>query len=156
MRAVQLLLLENDRFEDISMNRPIGRALGLAALLAITVSGCDSDLPTVPTPTGEQITETFTGTVAKAGQSTHPFSATMQGPVTATLNSLAPDSSIVVGMTLGTWAYEACSIVVSNPTAKVNSVVIGTATAPVNLCFALYDVGSVTEPTTYSVTVTHY
>jgi len=76
--------------------------------------------------------------------------------VTATLNSLAPDSSIVVGMTLGTWAYEACSIVVSNPTAKVNSVVIGKATAPVNLCFALYDVGSVTEPTTYSVTVTHY
>jgi hypothetical protein len=138
------------------MNRPIDWVFAIAVLLVLSLSACSSETPTSPTTTEGKVTETFSGTVATGGASTNTFTANAAGPVIATLTALSPESTTSVSLTLGTYAYEVCSAVVTNNNAKVNSVTVGTATSKVNLCLYVADGGNVTETTSYTVTVSHY
>jgi hypothetical protein len=143
-------------FKEACMNRPISWALAVAVIWAVSLSGCSSTTPISPTPTGQKVTETYSGTIVKGGAQTHTFAATAAGAVTATLNSLAPDSTIAVSITLGTWSDGLCSAVVTNNNAKVNSVTVGMATSTANLCLYVADIGNISQDTTYNVTVTHF
>jgi len=49
-----------------------------------------------------------------------------------------------------------CIPTIVNGTAKLNSVMVGLATAKVTLCVRVFDVGSITAATSYTVTVEHY
>ena len=136
------------------------RRLLAAVLLACVVAACDDEPvvtpPTTPTPT---VTETFSGTVSQSGGTTHSFSVSVGGTVTATLKTVAPDSTLVVGFSMGNWnsVSSTCSIVLANDFATQGAVLTGGLTGAANLCVRVYDVGNVQAGTTvsYSIEVVH-
>lgn len=139
------------------MTRPIARALAVAALLAITALACDETTPATPTPTPpvENVTETFSGTVAPQGSALHTFQVKAAGTVTTTLTAVGPDSTLTLGLSVGVWDGFICGSVIGSQTAQLGSVFIGTATAPIYLCVTVYDAGTVVESATYTVQVVH-
>jgi hypothetical protein len=110
--------------------------------------------PTTPTPT-EKVTETFTGTLNAGETSVHGFSAAA-GVVTTRLTDIAPDNTITLGIAVGAIDGVSCLPTIVNETAKLDSVMVGLATASVTLCVNVFDVGSITAATSYTVTVEHY
>ena len=124
---------------------------------ACAAAGCGNNQTTTPTTptTPTSVTETFSGTVTKNGAVTHTFTSSAAGTVQATLTSLSPDSSIAIGLSLGTWNGATCAIVLANDKAILTSVVTGTVSAVGALCVRLYDVGNLSGPASYEVLVTH-
>ena len=109
---------------------------------------------------GTGSTEIFTGTLSQNGAFQHIFTTTTLGAVTVSITGLAPNSSQIVGLSLGVWTGTQCSTSpqtggASNDTATVGSSITLNATAGGNLCARLYDVGFVTTPVLYTVTITH-
>jgi hypothetical protein len=98
-------------------------------------------------------TETFTGALNTNGAASSPFTAKTGGTVTATLTTVAPDATIVVGIFLGTWTGSACQVVVANDNAVQGAVISGTVTSAASLCVRIYDVGKVVSPVNYTITV---
>jgi hypothetical protein len=136
------------------------RGLLLVGVLATGVAACgSSSTPTTTTPTPttpNPITEPpFTGTLKTNGAMTFPFAATAGGTVVATLNTLAPDATVGIGLSIGTWTGSACQVVVANDNALPTAAIAGTVTAAASLCLRVYDAGRLTAPTDFSVTVVH-
>ena len=131
----------------------------LAALVAaaLSMSACGSNPPTTPTPVPpSSVTDTFSGTLTVNGASSFPFSVSSQGAVYLTLTSVA-DSSVIVGMSLGTWSVTGiCSAVLSNDAAVQGVSITGSATNIGTLCARVYDVGKVVSPVDYQITVVHF
>jgi hypothetical protein len=139
------------------MRRSISTLL-LLATLATGAAGCNDDTPETPTtPTNPTtpltFTETFTGTLNTNGAASSPFTAKTGGTVTATLTTVAPDATVAVGIFLGTWTGSACQVVVANDNALQGAIVSGTVTSAASLCVRIYDVGKVTAPLNYTITV---
>lgn len=136
--------------------------LRLAAVLLppVLAAGCgDSilDQLTQPTPTPVIVTDTFAGTLTRNGATSHPFPVTSTGggEVLATLKAVLPDTSTVVGLSLGTWNGTACQAVISNDRATVPVSLLGRATTTGTLCVRIYDVGTIAEPQSYEIEVVH-
>jgi len=143
------------------MRRLTHRPLVAAALAALTLLGvaCGSSTtttattPTATTPT----TETFSGTLAASNGHTYPFTTAI-GTITLTLTSVAPDSTVPLGLSLGTWTGAACTVGTGlfNDVARQGLVITGQATAAASLCARVYDgSGQITAPTTYVITIVH-
>ena len=131
-----------------------GTVLLMGALLA---AGCDNTVddnggPTGPDPT---VTETFTGTLTVNGALTHTFTVAGSGLVTATLTTVTPTITIPVGLALGTWNGTNCQITLPKDDAVQGNAVIGQVSAATTLCARIYDVGKLTEPLGYTITVVH-
>lgn len=129
----------------------------IAALLACAFSAaaCNNTTTTPTTPTtATSYTDTFTGTLNKNGASNFQFSVAAAGAVFATLSSVA-DSSVQVGLSLGTWNGVSCTIILANDNAQQGTTVSGTASGVGTLCARVYDVGKVTTPLDYQITVIH-
>lgn len=132
------------------------RVTFLAMALAVGAAACSSDTPTTSTPTTPvTVTDTFTGTLNQNGAASYSFTTAASGNVTAMLTTLAPDSALIVGLSLGTWSAGSCQIVLANDKATQFSTVVGTASAAGNLCVRVYDVGNVAAPATYEIQVNH-
>ncbi len=131
------------------------RTLTLTALVAVAAAcGDDATTPTTPTPP-VTVTETFSGSVTRNGAATHTFATQASGTVTATLTTLAPDSALVIGLSLGTFNGSACQLVITKDDATQGTVVTGGVSTLGNLCVRVYDVGNITDPITYDITVVH-
>ena len=125
-------------------------------IAALSLAACnDNTATTTPTTPATTTTETFTGTLTVNGAKTHQFASTSRGSVTATLTSLAPDSTATIGVALGTWNGTSCAIFLPNDQATVGSILLATVSGVGNLCLRVYDVGKLTAPATYSVDVKH-
>jgi len=128
-------------------------ALLLAALVA---SACSTDETTsIVAPTPVQQTDTFGGTIGVNGATTFQF-ASNRGAVTATLSSVAPDSTVVIGVSLGTWNCVTGSNALPHDQAVQGSIIYGTVNATGSLCVRVYDVGKILEPVTFEVVVVHF
>jgi hypothetical protein len=128
-----------------------------AVLAAALLSWACDDNATPVTPTTDPTTfETFSGELTINGARAFPFS-TLAGRVTATLTSLGPDSPVVVGFSLGIWSNSVCSTsaALSIDSAVQGSVIIGEAGTAGSLCARIYDVGNLTEPLPFVLTVEH-
>ena len=150
--------------------RPRGRVLtGLALVTAaMAATGCGNNTVSTPSTTPPtSVTDTFEGTLTVNGAITQPFVVQTAGTVTATFTSLDPSSVVVngetsdtvVGLSLGTWNGLVCTIgapTLANDKAKVGVALTASATATGNYCVRVYDSGSLTQPTAYQLTVTHY
>src|SRR5258708_6142499 len=69
-----------------------------AVALAFGAAACGSDTPTTPTTTTPvTVTDTFAGTLTANGAASYTFTTAASGTVTATLATLSPDTSLVVG-----------------------------------------------------------
>jgi hypothetical protein len=130
--------------------------LHFVLLLAAAASACGSSTPTPITPTTPStIQETFNGTLTKSAGATHPFAVSRSGAVTAVLTSIAPDSTLVVGLSLGTWNGTACQAVLAKDNATQGSSLLGSASTVGNLCVRIYDVGNLVGSITYQIDVVH-
>jgi hypothetical protein len=129
---------------------------GLLLLAILSAPGCgDSTIPTVPITPSVPTTETFAGTITVNGAATHQFVTTSRGALAATLTSIGPDSTSVIGVSVGTWNGTACQIILANDQTTQGATVIGQVSGVANLCVRVYDVGKLTGPATYSVDVSH-
>jgi hypothetical protein len=127
------------------------------ALLAGACSSVYDDLPTTPDPV--TVTDTFTGTITVNGAATHPFATAATGSVVATITSLGDNPPAKVGFLLGTYSGTTCTLATGalfNDNAVVTTVITGTvSTLNGSLCVRIYDVGAMTEPVPYTITVAH-
>lgn len=140
------------------MQRSLCGWLLVVAGLAAAVAACGGNSPTIPTsPTNPtMVTDTFNGRLTRNGAVTHSFTAAAAGSVSVTLSDLAPDSTLLVGMSLGTWNGAACTLVIANNSATKGTALSGTINSAGNYCVMLNDAGAtINDPVTYTVTVTH-
>jgi hypothetical protein len=129
----------------------------LVLMVAATAcgNGDNNSTPTTPdqTPT---ITEPFEGVLGLNGAFTHPFTVAGATTITAQLISLSPDSTLTVGLALGTWNGSICQIVLSNDTTKQGDVVQGATQSAGNFCVRIYDAsGILTQAQAYFIEVFH-
>jgi len=133
--------------------RPLIVILSLG-VLALGVAACgddiDSSIPTTPDPR----TTTFTGTIGRNDAETQLFDTARSGSVIARLTALAPDETISIGVSLGTWNGNTCQILLAKDDTKLNGVVSGTVSNATTLCLRVYDVGAIVETATYTIDVT--
>ena len=73
----------------------------------------------------------------------------------AKITAVTPDTSSVVGLSLGTWNGTACQSVISNDRATVPASLLGRATSTGTLCVRIYDVGALSGPQDYELRVVH-
>src|SRR5436190_23580121 len=96
-----------------TMFRLLARSLVLIAIGALTTSACSdntlSQLAAASATTSNPSTDTFTGTLSKNGAFTHIFTIQTLGAVTVTIVGLSPDTTQIVGLSLGVWNGTACS-----------------------------------------------
>ena len=129
-----------------------------ALILACTAAaGCGDDdtLPTEPIETPVQISESFTGSITINGAFTHTFVTGRAGQATATLTSLSPDSAAVVSFVFGTWNGQYCQAILFKDDSTTGASLTGNASLGA-FCVRVADVGRLTAPTDYSITVSHF
>jgi hypothetical protein len=132
------------------------QAVGFVFALALAAGACSSDtqVPPAPTPVPASITDTFTGTLTVGGTSAQPFIVQQTGHVTVTLNSMDP--SVPVGVGIGTPSTGGCALVnrqspvVAGPSPALSGIALKGS-----LCVTVYDIGNLTSPATYTLTVFH-
>jgi hypothetical protein len=128
----------------------------LAVAFALAAVACGNNNPTTPTPTTPAtVTDTFAGTLTANGAASYTFTTAVSGQVTATIATLSPDATLIVGLALGTWNGNACQVVLSKDQATQLSFLIGQASQASTFCVRIYDVGNVTDPATYELQVNH-
>src|SRR5436190_21727922 len=129
-------------------------ALVLTAALAQVACSEDINVASPSPEPGNPVTEAFTGTLTLNGAVTHPFSVTRSGSIRASIDSLAPDSAVTIGFSLGTWNGVACQTVISNDSATLGTVIVGVADREGRLCVRVYDAaGTLPQSTDYGLTV---
>ena len=126
----------------------------------VTGWGCNTAATsalTTTTPTAVTTTDVFTGTLNMNGAASYSFVTQAAGSVVATLISLGPDSSLSVGISLGTWNGTGCSIQtgIFNDVAPQGSILTGNVGGAGTLCVRLYDIGKITDPLAFTVNVVH-
>jgi hypothetical protein len=134
----------------------------LITAIVLTGAACGDDTPTGPSaPEPVEVTELFPaeapGTLARNGGDTHIFAVQQAGTITVSLTTLAPDSTALIGLALGSWNGFACSQTIVKDDATQGSSILGTATSTGNYCVRVYDAtGALAQPVEYQVTVRHF
>ncbi len=132
----------------------LSAAVAGASLLAL-LTGCSSTTSPTATPTAAPtVTDTFTGTLAQGGSAAYNFTLASDGTVTITLASLAPQSTITMGVGLGTPGTTGCVVASTQENVKVG-VPIQTSLTAGAYCLTFYDLGNMTSADTYTLTVLH-
>jgi hypothetical protein len=128
-------------------------SVALSCLLSLAAcGGTTQDATPAPTTT---ITDPFSGAINKNGSVTFNFTVTAPGTITVTLTSLAPISTLAVGMILGTWDGSVCTAALSDDNSKVNDQLVGTTATGGAFCVRVYDVGNLTDTEQIAITVAH-
>ena len=130
----------------------------LFIIVILTAPACsdNNNTTTTPTPTTPPpTTDTFSGTLSRNGAFTHQFVVVAAGSITATLTTVAPDSTTAIGFSLGTWNGSACQIVLANDKAAQGASILGTASGAGNYCARVYDVGNVVGTVSYEIQIVH-
>jgi hypothetical protein len=139
-------------------------------VLALT-AGCGNN-PTEPTPVST--TETFTGTLQPLGVDFKTFTINYSLSTTdlsvsvrtlATVANATPVTGITIGVGLGTVTGNTCSMQLQTPVATLGQELFAPNGASAgNYCVQIFDcptgstgcTSTLTEPVTYSLTVSHY
>ena len=137
----------------------MSRLISLSALIfaCAVAAGCGDDdaAPTTPVETPVQINETFSGTLNLNGAVTHTFPTDRAGQATVTLTSLSPDSAAIVSFVFGTFNGQYCQAILWKDDATQAQNLVGNASQGV-FCVRIADIGRLTAPTDYTITVAHF
>jgi hypothetical protein len=136
---------------------------GIGALGCILASlGCGGSTTTAPSATAQTYTEVFTGNVTQGAVSfgtdnQNHFTVHVAGNITATITKLAPLSTITIGLALGVYdaSTSTCSLQLFGDAAKLNLALAASVGVAGELCVGVYDVGNITDPVDYEVTILH-
>ena len=119
-------------------------------------AGCGDDpTPTTPVDIPVQITEDFQGSINLNGAVTHVFVTERAGQASATLTSLSPDSAAIVSFMFGTWNGQYCQVILVKDDATQAQNLVGNASQG-SFCVRIADIGRLTAPTDYVITVAHF
>jgi hypothetical protein len=134
-------------------SRNARRTISSAVCIPLLVLGAACGNPTAPS---NQI-DTFTGTLAPPANGvpkslSFPFTS-KTGTVTVTLVSLAPSTTVAVGLAIGTVEGTTCLSLEENQFAVANSIVLQDTLPGGKYCAAIFDVGYITETVTFAFTV---
>ncbi|MCU1386215.1 MAG: hypothetical protein JWL71_4912 [Acidobacteria bacterium] len=140
-----------------SRRRRVGGCV-IASLFLISAMACTgSNSTTATAATSTRTSDTFSGTVAVGGHDVHNFSAAAAGTIDVTLTAVTPASTAVMGISVGLAGDGGCSALagasvqaVAGSAAQLSGIVtLGT------LCVDVHDVGTLSAPVGYTVTVVH-
>lgn len=132
---------------------PLGLSL---SLLAVATAGCGGSLTNQEiTGPGGTVTETFAGTLNPNGGSTHVFTVSGRGTITARLTAVGDDNTRVVGLALGNWNNNACQLAAANDNSYLESALAATVSAAGTICARVYDSKGVPDATSYTLVVVH-
>ena len=99
--------------------------------------------------------QSFSDSLNVNGARTHSFAVDRAGAVSAQIKTLS-DQAATFGVSLGTFNGSACTIIISNTAAVLNTTVTGTAQSTGQFCVWVNDVGKLTAGIDYTIDVTHY
>jgi len=134
------------------------RRIGLTAVLlgaALTWFGCD-DAATTTSPTATSpVTELFSAQFVPGGSASRSFTAAAAGTVSLTLSQLGPPADLVVGFGVGIPQANGsgCYLTRSVNTGAASSPQLTTSVDAGTYCVRLYDLGTMTSPTAFTVTI---
>jgi len=131
-------------------------AAAVVPVLALTLgAGCNK-----ATPSPILVTETFTGTLQPLGLDFKTFTvkyALSATDLSVVVNSLTPLSSITIGVGFGVVSGATCAVQISNAATPIGQEqFVPSGASAGTYCIQIYDVNTVTEAVTYSMTVKHY
>ena len=141
-----------------------------AAVLTILMGsvGCggssSSDSSGTTTPSAVTYTDIFTGRVdplpATANYGTdngNHFTVHAAGNISVALTKLSPLSTVTLGLGLGVYdaSTSTCSLQLTSDAAKLNLVLSASVGVAGEICVGVYDVGNLSAPSDYEVTITH-
>jgi hypothetical protein len=132
---------------------------GFLGLLLVAATACGGSTTTGPSG---QVTpptvDVFTGTLAPGGLNVHPFTvARNNGTLEVTLTRVST-ANLQIGLGVGTPSGTACTFLTGaslRTGASTTPQLSGTSDAG-SFCIGVFDVGTLTEAVTYSVTISHY
>lgn len=132
-------------------------AIAAAGFLALAACSKNSATPTSPSAPAIT-TDTFSATIAQQGSVTHQFKVAASGQVTVTLTSVAPLSTMALG--IGWMTSDGTNCVTTqtqNDNARTSTTALQGFAVAGNYCIRVYDSGNVPGSTTvtYTVTVEH-
>lgn len=135
-------------------------ALCAAAGLAFSAIGCGNDdsSPTTPTstPAAPSITERYVGTLGVGATGFYSFPVSQSGTVNVTLTRVSGDDGApALGMGLGTPSGFDCSIRVSTTASPGTEPQVTDVLLAGIYCVRVFDVGNLTAPVTFDVTIAH-
>jgi hypothetical protein len=129
--------------------------LAIALGLGLLSTGCGDPVPpATPTPVTPTVTESFSDALQVSGRNMHQFTVQQVGGLKVSVADVTPGAA--VGLGVGTPNGAVCTVLsgltaVPGPAPQLS----GTATIAGAFCIAVYDVGNLVEPVTYTVTVQH-
>ena len=131
----------------------------IALLLPVVLAACGTDhtTTTVTSPSAETTTEAFAGGLWQSGSVVHAFAVVATGTITVGLTSVAPLSTMSLGVAIGTWDGATCTAMTTVTDARAGETALKGAAAVGNYCVKIFDSGNVPSNTrvTYKAEVVH-
>jgi hypothetical protein len=138
------------------------KAFVVAALgAALAGAACNKTSTTTPTPTpsAPTVTELFAGTLPIGGNKFYSFKIAVFGTVNVSLTDVGGagvPQTVTVGLGLGTPSGTSCSTTSTvNATTSDAQPQLATTLGAGVYCAAVYDLGNLTAPASFSVTIAH-
>ena len=127
-------------------------AFGIAALVTVSCGGVVSP--------SNNVTETFSGTLEPPPSTNNiaikTFTTTKSGEFNVKITALAPLTNVFLGMIYGqVQSNGQCGLLQQNSFATLNTTALAGAITPGTWCVAIFDVGTLTAPETFTVTIQH-
>jgi hypothetical protein len=145
------------------MMRAIVPLLVAAALTGGTIACGAAGTPVSPSAIEEAslVHDLFSGTLPRGGLRSFAFTAPSSSAVSAMLASLATSASpsaadLRVGLGLGVPQGTGCAIRESLVTGPALTAQLRGLVPPGIHCVAIYDTGTLTEPVSFAIRITHY
>ena len=115
-------------------------------------AGTVTELPRPTTPPVKVVS--FSGTLQLQGRDAYTFLVAQEGYVEATLVGLSAQAGTTVGFGIGTAGVAGtCQVIQSVTTPSGTAAQLVGTGLPGTLCVTVYDVGNLTEPALYTITV---
>jgi hypothetical protein len=123
-------------------------ALGLAALLTTSCGGV--------TDPSKNVQDMFSDTVTVGGTSKiFNFNVPNSGEFTIIITAMSPITNTVLGVIFGQNINGQCAPIQENGFSVLNSPALSGAIVPGSYCAVVVDVGALTAPETFSMTISH-
>ena len=138
--------------QTLSRHGRLGSALTLAVAGIITF-GCKG----ISSPSNNTVVP-FSGTLSPQGVAGHFFNVSKTGEYTVKITALAPTSNALVGLALvAANSDQSCtqSVFQQNNFASLNVQALGGQIISGRYCALIFDVGGISVPQTYTITVSH-
>jgi hypothetical protein len=139
-------------------SRTMARLGSMMLAMALLAGAGSCKAAAAPSPV--LATETFTGTLPVLGMAFHTFTikyAFATTDLSATVSTLNVTPAVTIGLGFGTVSGTTCAVQVSTTTAAVGQELFAPNGASAGTyCVQIFDAGSLTDTTAYTLTVKHY